>query len=490
MNSLFKPLTIFMLSLFLVVGACDEGGIGSEVGECGDDCSSNSTPDGTPPDPDTAEELYVRFLDSEDGEESFEYFEYQVLPTFNASSTCRVDKTETSNQDLSCVIDVNEQDLYFHGMRIEFVIPTGMCDYFTFNNHWHYDQEMGSGPPEIWVRQYRDDEGNPNGPEECFVRNSDGIWYPSDPNLDGLPTVEGEVFGTGDSCGSLSAGADLELWSINTDNFTPRCKYDRSLGGGDNCCRGTYNVTIETLDNSDTSGFDGGDGFGRATEVITDRSYGPIGAGECISGQAVVDDDWPKTSTGWPVGRIYYTREKGISDRYKIKAPISAFHESDNHLVANWHAYVEGVDTRHQHAGNTVVRTSYLPIFYDPIEDRSGDYILAPAQPSYEFHCMNEDFETIHRLRWYIREYNTEAQFQNFIANPVNGTQDADRSGTEGGGGANDCEGFLGNACNDRTDADDYNPDTPGDTPPYDCSSSEGARFGGGLTGCFPFVRE
>ncbi|MCB0391353.1 MAG: hypothetical protein KDD58_08680 [Bdellovibrionales bacterium] len=482
MKSFFKPLTIILFGTFLVIGACDEGA-GNAPGLC-DNCSSTS-PDGPPPDPDTAEELYVKFLDSADGNEVFEYFEYEVLPSFDVSKTCRVTKGETSNKDLSCVVDVNEQDLYFHGMRIEFVIPTGMCDYFTFSNYWHYDQEVGTGPPGIWIRKYVNDVGEPSGNPECFVQNSDGNWYPSDPTADGLP-ADGGVLGTGDNCASLSANAGLELYNIDPDSSTPFCRYDQSPTGT-NCCRGRYNLYIETVDNQNGTG-DPPNPIGKGTEPRFNIEYGNQEYGNCISGTAVVDSNWPKTVNGIPMRQIWYTREKGLSDRYEIPAPNSINNEADNHLVSNWHAYVEGTDTRHDHQGNINARVSYLPIFIDPIEDRSGDFFHIPGQPSYEFRCMNEDLETIHRMRWYIREYNSEAQFQNFIANPVNGSQDADRNGVEGGAGVNDCEGFLGDACNDRTDPDDFVPDVPGDTPPYDCSSSEGARFSGGS--CFPYSRD
>lgn len=486
MKNIFRGFTLFVLAGFLSIGACDSGD-----NTTGYEDGSSKEDDGPVPDANTADQMYVKFLSSKDGEESFETFQYQVLPTFDASSTCKIDKTETSNKDLSCVVDVNEQDLYFHGLRIEFVIPTGMCDYTQFRNTWHYDQEMGSGPRAIWVRRYVNDQAEPSGTPECFVRNSDGVWYPSDPRLDGLP-ANGGVLGTGDDCTNLGTqpianASGLEMSFINPQTLESRCIYDKTDdSGGDNCCRGNYDQFLEVIDNQDTP--DPADPISKGTEVTTNLQWGPAGFGECVSGTAVVDTNWPKVGDV-PVPVIYYTREAGQSDRYEIPEPALTFNNADNHLVANWHSYVEGVDTRHEHTGPISGRTSYLPIMFDPIEDRSGDFQHIPAQIPYEIQCMNEDFETIHRIRMYIREYNTEQQFQDFIANPQNGTQDADRTGTEGGGGVNDCEGFLGNNCNDRSDPDDFAPDTPGDTPPYDCSSGQGGVFGA-YTGCFPYVRD
>ncbi len=487
MIRLLKTFTILIFVSFLAVSACDDGA--ESVGSFD---SGSGTEDPPPQDADSATALQVKFLSSADDEEDFEMFSYQVLPTFDATSECTIETTETSNQDLTCVTDVNEQDLYFHGLRLEFVIPTGMCDYFRFRNHWHWDQEAGSGPPNVWLRTYTNDAGEVSGTPECFVQNSDGVWSPSDPSADGLP-ADGAVLGTGDNCAALTAGAaGLELDSIDEESGLPKCVYDNTLTEGDNCCSGLYNITREIVDNQDTpaSASVAADPISKGTEAELNLSYGTSGVGQCLSGPGAFDSEWPGTTDGIPRAAIYYTRETGLSDRYVISPAVEVLNEGQNQAVANWHEGVQGVSTRHQHAGTVSGRTSFEPIFHDPIEDRSGDYFHTPGQSPYQFECLDEDLEIIHRVNLYVREYNSRAEFASFIANPVDGNQDADRTGTEGGGGANDCEGFLGGVCNDRSDADDFNPDTPGDVPPYDCNSSEGSRFSSSLIGCFPYATD
>jgi hypothetical protein len=459
------------------MGACDEGdGLGSF-----DPRSVNEDP---PIDnPDTASSMAIKFLPSADGKETYTTFQYQVQPTVDFSSTCAIATNETSNKDLSCVLDVNEQDLYFHGLRIEYVLPSGMCDYVRFYNHWHYSWEVGSGPPAIYIRQYRNDASDESGNPECFVLNSDMTWYPSNPFLDGLPG-DGAVLGTGADCQALTGAAGLELSSINVSNNVPQCIYNhKDTSEGPNCCYGSYYRINETIDN-DTS-VDAISKSSITTNSLTYNGSTKPNYSKCLAGPAMVDGAWPKTIGGIPMGVVYYTRDNGIAERYAISAPTKVHNIGHNQIVANWHAGVEG-GTTHSHTGAVTGRTSLLPIFHDPVEDRSGDFVHLPGQSPYEFQCLDEDFEIKHRIRWYVREYNTQREFLTFLSNPVNGSQDADRTGVEGGLGVNDCEGFLGARCNDRSDADDFFPNAIGQNPPYDCSLSEGFSFSYSVNSCFP----
>lgn len=479
MKKYLLVLPILSLTMLLFIGACD--GSGSDIS--GFDPSSTDD-DPFLENPDIATELQVKFsIVSEQGD-TFDTLTYQVLPTFDADSQCEISTSESSNQDLSCVMDVNEQDLYYHGFRIEYVIPTGMCDYFNFRNHWHYDQEVGTGPIAVWLRKYVDDDGGASGSPECFVMNSDGVWYPTDPSVDAHPG-DGATIGNGDDCESLGVDAGLELRNINPQNGNPTCIYDRTADFGTNCCHGNYDRYIQTIDNQDTAD----DGLSMGTDLTTDLSYGSEkNMGKCLQGAAILDGNWTKNDYGIPRGKIYFTRERGIAERYQLPGLSQKHNKGQNQIYANWYAGVEGVDTRHSHSGPVNGGSSTRPIFHAPLEDRSGDYQISSGQTPYEFRCLNENNEVLHRIRFYIREYNSREQFDDFVDSLINGTQDADRNGVEGGGGADDCEGFLTDQnCNDRSDADDFNPDTPGDTPPYDCSSSEGSGFSTtGTTGCFP----
>lgn len=473
MKNILKPFSVIIFSLFLFIGACDDGsGVESfDLGSVVEDPPLDN--------PDSAEKMSIKFLPSANAKADFQIVHYQVLPTFDFESSCEIDKDEASNKDLTCVADVNEQDLYFHGLRIQFILPTGMCHYVKFYNHWHWNREYGSGPPVVWVRNYLDDLNKPSGTPECFVQNSDGNWYPSDPNADGLPANNG-VLGTGTNCENLGGLAGLELTSIDSSSGKPRCIYDRSHVNGVNCCTGNYTLVKETIDNSTEL-----DPISKGSVILTDQSYGSQQVSQCLAGPAMADGSWPKSSLGYPVPRVYFTRESGFADRYVIKPPMEIFNVGHNQIVSNWHAGVES-GNRHQHVGTISGRTSLLPIFHDPIEDRSGDFFHIPGQSPYEFHCLDEADDVLHRIRLYVREYNTRREFLNFIANPINGTQDADRTGVEGGGGVNDCEGFIGGPCNDYSDADDFNPNVIGSSPPYNCSTSEGALFSFSAQGCFP----
>ena len=98
-----------------------------------------------PPSAASSPTMYLKLIDST----KYEYMQYQVLPTFDFTKICEVSKTAVTNEDLSCVFDVNEMDLYFWGGTLEFVVPPEICHYVQFSHYWHYNYEVGFGPSAI-----------------------------------------------------------------------------------------------------------------------------------------------------------------------------------------------------------------------------------------------------------------------------------------------------------------------------------------------------
>ncbi len=388
------------------------------------------------PSPATSDSFYVKLTKSTSKVNNFDYMLYKILSgstsDFDFSDTCKVAKNGSANQDLTCVIDVNEKDIFYYPAQFEFVVPPGMCDYVEFGNYWHYNYEVGTGPTSIYIHQ---------------VLDANGVFQNADCIIDGVASAD---------CSSVGNWTYDEA-SIDAEKGTATCVYDYSANGGDgpNCCVGTYALTVER---ETVGGATPGSTF--TGPDVTD--WGGSVEGGCVTGPAVSDTAWPKTSDGFPTGVFYPTRDEGVAIRYDLKTPYESFNNFDNQEIANWHAGILG-DTRHtHHVGAT---TSILPILIDPIADRSGT-LLPTAQDPYVFLCTDSAREILHRIRVYIREYDTTEAFDAFKASPVDGTQDTDKSGTEGGGGANDCLGFTGSACNDYNDLDDFLPS--GDiTTPY-----------------------
>ena len=62
---------------------------------------------------------------------------------------CKIPVSAESTEDLYCILDVMEGDLWFHKMVLEYNVPSGMCDYLGFDVPWHLNQKIGQGPEEV-----------------------------------------------------------------------------------------------------------------------------------------------------------------------------------------------------------------------------------------------------------------------------------------------------------------------------------------------------
>lgn len=354
-------------------------------------------------------------------------------------------------RDLVCAIDVNEEDLNINGIKLEVNVPSKMCYYISVQFPWHYNFEVGQGPEKVFVRNYEDDSGMPSGDRECFVKVAGKGWYPNNPKNDLLPPHRG-VIGTGASCDDLSYLGEgkpsyIEIHSVDGGSLHPNCDYDQAESGGPNCCFGKYDLISETIDNEDSPG----DSMARSTKLFQGLQYNSSHSiSQCLAGPSASDRHWPKNKFGYPLATVYETYKKGLNIEKWLKGPSQVYKSNNNHELANWYGEALGTSSLHDHFGPNSNIFSTRPIFYDPIEDRSGD-VITSGQIPYELRCLNESAETIHRIRLFIREYNTVQAFLNFQAHPINGTQDANES--RGG-------------VNNFTDADDFAPQGK-TSPPY-----------------------
>ena len=130
--------------------------------------------------------------------------------------------------------------------------------------------------------------------------------------------------------------------------------------------------------------------------------------------------------------------------------------------------FYETTGTPHAHNGFYSSRVSNQPYAFDPIDDLDGTPVLN-GNEAFEFECLDGAFDIKHRLRVFIREWNTFSDF--LLYQTTSGvTENSDVSGTEG----DDCDysTIFGGNCNDFRDFKDvlnsaggsYNT-TPGITP-------------------------
>jgi hypothetical protein len=171
---------------------------------------------------------------------------------------------------------------------------------------------------------------------------------------------------------------------------------------------------------------------------------------DCIGGPGksswtVYDDD------GYPANLITPV-ENGLDDTYKITNPNTALSLSSSQYssqTANYYS-TSGAIT-HLHTGYVASSTtSVAPYYIDPIDDRSGSPIYA-SNASYDFECLDSAYETIHRIRVYVREWDVKADFNHYVASGGTFVQ-PDRPNDNA---PTDCAGLTG-PCDDFWDHDDF----------------------------------
>lgn len=319
-----------------------------------------------------------------------------------------------SPNDLTCVVDVGELDLFYNGIKLQFNSPANQCKYIRTTPYWYYNYEIGFGPSEVTVAVTKDASGVVTS-SSCTV---DGVNYSC--TTSAPPTVANDI-----------------KVDFTGDEINVRCNYDTSnVIGGANCCFGKYDLHTSLLKAGD--------------EPINVDKYGEDWSGgsvNCIGGQGRTDwEDFD--AEGLPIPLI--ERNKANESRTKIiktKGPLFSIGMSSNIPVANY--FTAGL---HTHAGYGVASgtVSDAPYYVDPISDRSGSYIR-PGNEYYTFECLDEAFETNYRIRMLVQDWNTVAALQTYVSTGSL-APGPDESGTAPGS----CPGLAGVSCNQAQDADDF----------------------------------
>lgn len=323
-----------------------------------------------------------------------------------------------ANTDLTCYVDVPEGDLYFSGIDLVYNVPAGMCRYLRRSTYWYYNDEPGYGPTNIDLSYTVNSAGN------AIVANSCSV--------DGGAAV---------ACNSNFDEVEFELGATE---ITPRCKYDWSFADGrPNCCLGDYTIN-KTVTNQGIP--PAADTISTSTERLSWAS-GIDSIKSCIGGTGRTS--WPTngfTKSGYPVSLIQFA-DDGLSDVYEIPAPIKSVNNGSNLPVANFYTLTPA--PLHSHGSFGTALTSTKPYYVEPLTDRNGTP-MASGNDAYTFDCMDEAFEVQHRIRVYVRDWDTYADYLAYIAS-AGVTSVPDRPGSENV----DCDGVIG-PCNDNDDADDF----------------------------------
>ena len=156
---------------------------------------------------------------------SFDPLDFLIYAMDEGPGTdCKISVNEESaTEDLYCMFEISEGDLWFHEINLEYNVPPGMCSYLAFMPHWHYNQPTGrpEDPSEVY---------------ECYARTR--------------TSESGEL--TKEKKHSLSPPIGIEKICNPEKPYKEKaedlCPYNRSSekdSGLANCCYGSYRLIGE-----------------------------------------------------------------------------------------------------------------------------------------------------------------------------------------------------------------------------------------------------
>ncbi len=284
--------------------------------------------------------FYVRVYD----EGKFTYYTQERGSDFG--SECKI-AYGSANKTLNCDLRVAELDLYAQPLKIQFNVPSGMCQYlyrvpFVFYNRIPY--YYGSNFPLVID----------HSAGTCTVNGAAGVYS-----------------AVSKSCTSATYGLTVDSTGV------PLSIYDYTGIGGPNCAEGSYASTAIDPDGVPTS------------------SKGTFGGSiyNCQSGPAKkLLSDWPTTIEGAITGVLSEVSSSGLNDKWDMKSPLDALGNRSNRVIANgfnYQATFRGGATKH------TVGSSGLP---------------TPMTIPYRWDCLDTAFEIKYRINLYIHEFNTESE--------------------------------------------------------------------------------
>ena len=401
---------------------------------------------------------------------------------------------ESSTEDLFCILDVMEGDLWYHKINLKYNLPEGMCDYLGFLPHWHYNQLVGEGPP--FVEQIPGEEGAPetyrgceslgalnravtaNNIEtfdefKCERRERNevadgwtdwGGW--SDVRSGGYHCGRDPATNSGDPDSHSTkpeagcwkeAGPSAIEYEDRTDTPLPdpvpvvtdendadteyRCAYN--LKGCSDTDQNEKKVCPYNRSHEERSGLSDcclGKYWliNSETQAKEEKEWGNE-IKNCLGGLARLS--WPEkgfNDFGYPV-TIVESGIEGVNKEYTLNPLIETTKSRYSLPTANFFKAIEDE------------KTAQPPVFYD--SPNNPDKIK--GHPFLTWSCLDPAREVKHRIHLLIREWNTKEEFTRFKESE-GGSGDPDIGGAEG----SECEYYekdkaIFGDCNDLYDSDD-----------------------------------
>ncbi|AGH96721.1 hypothetical protein [Pseudobdellovibrio exovorus] len=321
------------------------------------------------------------------------------------SESCAIPTDATSSQDIECIVEIPEGELYVRGLDLNFNVPgNNFCSYLSRTTYWYFNKEVGVAPSDITIQTTIDPGGT--------VSHLCSDLYEGPFNCASHPEI--------------------------TLTFDPATHAfaDTSCYAYDGCCFGEFKIS-QTIEDQ---------GTGVTTTQQPVRGVWSSDHKSCFGGAAITS--WGAFSaTGVPISLVT-SSINGLNDTYGMSAPIELKH-LNNRMLANYYT-----PALHTHTGFLRPEVSNRPFFIDPVDDYSGTLMSArgaTANEAYTFSCYDAGYEMKHRIRVYVREWDTRSNYVSYITS--NGTSGNPNS-------VGNCNGMpdgtMLDSCNDFTDPDSF----------------------------------
>ena len=349
-------------------------------------------------------------------------------------TNCKIPVEEESTEDLYCIMDIMEGDLWYHSLVLEYNVPEGMCDFLDFQVPWHFNQKVGNGPP--IVEQCDDYFTGCSDGDSSTAETETRYCLRSSLNTSGCNRV---AAGTGTGQRRPCSEDDTEEVTIgcigdggSREEVQDFCSsLDLSEVDLSNCCFGEY--ALVSGDSTTYSNW-GGD------------------LRECIGGLGRIS--WSHyNQEGRPIILTENAERDGLIREYEIPSLISVYdghrntrvasEKDPSFITANYWTDVEDKNF-----------SENMPRFYrTPTSAQLPNAHLRPydvtGYPYLTWSCLNKAREIKHRIHLVIREWNTQEEFNTFVESK-GGRGDPDLEGAEG----SICEYYEAGEANILTDTE------------------------------------
>lgn len=313
-------------------------------------------------------------------------------------------------EDILCVVDMYELDMYMRGYTLNDAFPADMCAYRGFYPYFYAIAPIGNAPLAVFYEIDADE--NITAPTGAGLS---GIY-------DGIDDGGGPMSRTANDADIyyyIANPAGTYGWYAHQELFTQgraddpadiRCPWDYSTISEDfpNCCYSFWKYSIKTVNSE-----------GEVDESNTNEWDGSYR--NCFEGPGI---DWEDQSFGLNGTPTYSVTnvdaEDGINGSFPVPRPISISSTFGRPQV-------------------------YAASFYDPA-DHGGDIPemtrltrstsfgsnsgLVNGSAHIQYDCLDEAFEVVARIRVVGREWNKYSDFVAFLAGSGDASN-ADRTGTE-----------------------------------------------------------